>query len=195
MTYYDYHASPLGSLLLTAGERGLTGLHIEGARHVPAIGAHWIRDAAPFAAIKVQLDEYFALKRTRFDVKTDASGSPFQRSVWSALTEIDYGATLSYGDLARRLARPRAVRAVGGANGRNPLSIVVPCHRVIGADGTLTGYAGGIAAKRYLLELESRFALAGRCAPAARKRSPTTVPAAIRIGDSSSARSDHAPKA
>jgi methylated-DNA-[protein]-cysteine S-methyltransferase len=152
-TTYDYHASPLGPILLCASGRGLAGLYLDGARNRPGIGADWQRSGAAFHRVKEQLDEYFARERQAFDIPLDFGGSAFQSTVWSALREIRYGETISYGELARRVERPAAVRAVGSANGRNPISIVVPCHRVIAADGSL-------AAKRHLLELESRFAMA-----------------------------------
>ena len=103
----------------------------------------------------MQLEEYFAGRRTRFDLPLDLQGTPFQRRVWSALLAIPYGETLTYGELARRIGRPAAARAVGHANGSNPISVIVPCHRLIGANGTLVDYGGGIERKRFLLSLES----------------------------------------
>lgn len=111
--------------------------------------------AASLAALRTALDAYFAGRGTRFDVPLAPAGTAFQQAVWKALRDIPYGATASYAEIARRIGRPRAVRAVGAANARNPIAIIVPCHRVIGADGTLTGYAGGLERKRALLALES----------------------------------------
>ena len=153
--------SPLGPLVLRGTTRGLTGLYMRDHRHGPMESerAGWPRDDALFADARAQLDEYFAGTRTAFDLPLDhdaLGGTAFQRRVWSALSEIAYGETISYGELARRIGQPAAVRAVGLANGRNPVSIIVPCHRVIGANGTLTGYGGGMDRKRRLLDLEAR---------------------------------------
>jgi methylated-DNA-[protein]-cysteine S-methyltransferase len=147
--------SPVGELLLIGDGERLRGLHFQRGRRPVAVGAGWRRAERPFAAARRQLDEYFAGERSAFELPLDGAGTPFQRRVWAALAAIPYGETVSYGELARRIGRPAAVRAVGMANGRNPISIVVPCHRVIGADGALTGYGGGVERKRYLLELES----------------------------------------
>lgn len=146
--------SPVGPLLLAAGAEGLTHLLFPNHAGPPPAG-----DDSPAAErcldrAAAQLQEYFAGTRRRFDLPLAATGTDFQRAVWAGLLTIPYGATLSYGELARRIGRPRAVRAVGAANGANPISIVVPCHRVIGADGSLTGFGGGLPAKAALLELE-----------------------------------------
>ena len=146
---------------MRASERGLTGIYMETSNRAQPLTerAAWQRDDARLAEARRQLTEYFAGTRTAFDLVFDEAGvggTPFQRQVWEALLEIPYGETISYGELARRIGQPLAVRAVGAANGRNPLSIVVPCHRVIGADGTLTGYGGGMDRKRLLLALEAR---------------------------------------
>jgi methylated-DNA-[protein]-cysteine S-methyltransferase len=117
----------------------------------------WQRDDRAFAIARAQLGEYFAGERFEFDLPLGATGTQFQRKVWSELCRIPYGATASYGELARRVGQPGAARAVGLANGSNPLPIVVPCHRVIGADGSLTGFGGGIERKRWLLVHEARF--------------------------------------
>ncbi|MGE3164310.1 MAG: methylated-DNA--[protein]-cysteine S-methyltransferase [Planctomycetota bacterium] len=153
-TYFATLGSPIGALLLTASERGLTGLYPTGHRRPPQIAPHWIEAPSRFATARQQLAEYFDGHRFAFDLALDARGTSFQQAVWTLLREIPYGETRSYGDLARRLERPSASRAVGAANGRNPLSIVVPCHRVIGTAGHLTGYAAGIELKRQLLDLE-----------------------------------------
>ena len=158
VTLYDHCDSPLGRLLLTSDGEALTGLYMEGHRGGPEPGPAWRRDAAPFAAVRAQLAAYFAGERRAFDLPLRAEGTAFQRRVWAALSEIPYGQTTSYAALAHRLGNPGAVRAVGAANARNPLSIVVPCHRVVGAGGALTGYGGGVERKRALLQLEARHA-------------------------------------
>ncbi|HEX8385907.1 MAG TPA: methylated-DNA--[protein]-cysteine S-methyltransferase [Rubricoccaceae bacterium] len=152
---YDHEPSPLGPLLLTSDGEALTGVFMESHRHGPTVGADWVRDAAPFGAVREQLAAYFAGDLREFSLAVRPLGTPFQKAVWTALLGIPYGATESYGALARRLGDPGAVRAVGAANGRNPVSIVIPCHRVVGADGALTGYGGGMENKRRLLALES----------------------------------------
>ncbi len=146
--------SPVGELTLTASAGAIDGLFMDGQRHVPGREG-WLRDAAPFADLIAQLERYFAGELIEFDVSVRPSGTPFQERVWGALREIPYGETWSYGELARRLGAPGAARAVGLANGRNPIAIVIPCHRVIGADGSLTGYGGGLERKSWLLRHES----------------------------------------
>jgi methylated-DNA-[protein]-cysteine S-methyltransferase len=132
-------------------------------RHRPLEETFGAPDPAPFTEVISQLEQYFAAQRTDFDVPLTLAGTPFQRSVWAALREIPYGETMSYSQLAERIGRPGAARAVGLANGRNPIGIIVPCHRVVGATGSLTGYGGGLSRKRYLLDFEHRSALmAGR---------------------------------
>ena len=154
-TCFTYLPSPLGRLLLTSDGAALTGIYFDGHKGLPAPGADWRQDEAPFAEARAQLGAYFAGRLTAFDLPVRATGTPFQERVWRALQEIPYGTTISYGALAERLGDVKAVRAVGVANGRNPVSIVVPCHRVIGADGALTGYGGGIERKQALLRLEA----------------------------------------
>jgi methylated-DNA-[protein]-cysteine S-methyltransferase len=132
----------------------LSGLYMQDGRKPAKITADWKESAASFIDVKQQLEEYFAGERTTFDVKLAAEGAPFEREVWHALEAIPYGETVSYGEIARRVGQPTASRAVGTANGRNPISVIVPCHRVIGANGSLTGYGGGLERKRLLLELE-----------------------------------------
>jgi len=152
---YTSFESPIGELLVLGDGGALRGLYmIEGTRPV-RIDSAWERADAVFARVRTQLSEYFAGERRQFDVSLDMAGSPFQRRVWEALRDIPYGEITSYGELARRVGRPSAARAVGLANGRNPISVIVPCHRVIGADGSLTGYGGGTERKRMLLGLES----------------------------------------
>jgi methylated-DNA-[protein]-cysteine S-methyltransferase len=153
--HYTTHPSPIGELLLIGDGDALQGLHMLEGRRPMTIGAHWRRAPDAFADVTTQLDEYFAGRRTRFTVPLALSGTPFQLRVWAALQEIGYGQTRSYGELAEHLGQPTASRAVGLANGRNPVAVIVPCHRVIGADGTLTGYGGGLERKRLLLDLES----------------------------------------
>jgi len=158
-THFTEIDSPLGTLTLCGTEHGLAGIFMESHRHSPVDfqRPEWKRDDALFIEASAQLADYFAGRRRSFLLPIDRDaigGTPFQRRVWAALEAIPYGSTISYGELARRIENPAAVRAVGLANGRNPLSIVVPCHRVIGAGGTLTGYGGGLERKRWLLDLE-----------------------------------------
>ena len=165
--------SPLGPLWAVVDEAGaLLQLDFVGARNAPEDEAAFVAGhrrsgrAVAFAegrlaAVARQLGEYFAGERRSFDLAVAAQGSPFQRRVWETLRRIPYGATRSYGELARELGRPSAARAVGRANGSNPVALVVPCHRVIGASGALTGYAGGVERKRALLELEGVLERAG----------------------------------
>lgn len=157
--YFTEIASPIGLLLLLGTERGLTGIYMQDHRHGPEETARlgWQARAALFEPARAQLDDYFARRRTTFELPLDRDamgGTLFQRQVWQELERIPYGSTISYGQLAARLGNPAAVRAVGLANGRNPVSIIVPCHRVIGANGTLTGYGGGLERKRWLLTHE-----------------------------------------
>ncbi|WP_280272159.1 methylated-DNA--[protein]-cysteine S-methyltransferase [Nocardia wallacei] len=158
MTVYTTIDSPIGELRL-AGEPSaagvvLTALSMGGAKAV-AVQDDWIEDATVFGAVAAQLHDYFAGDRTEFDIEFATAGSDFQRRVWQALERIPYGATVTYGEIAASIGAPRAaVRAVGTAIGANPLLILRPCHRVIGADGSLTGYAGGVERKQRLLELE-----------------------------------------
>ncbi len=152
---YSTIDSPIGELLLLGTEGALHGLYMQAAPRPKAIAADWEHAPAAFSAASEQLREYFAGERTSFDLPLVLDGSLFQRQVWRALRDIGYGETLSYGELARRIGHPSAARAVGLANGSNPISVIVPCHRVIGANGTLTGYGGGLARKRALLDLEA----------------------------------------
>jgi methylated-DNA-[protein]-cysteine S-methyltransferase len=147
--------SPIGPLTLTAVDGVLTGVHMHNQRHAPKLPAGCERDDAGLAHVVRQLDAYFAGTLTDFDVPMEMRGTDFQRRVWAGLCEIPYGETISYGELARRVGSPNASRAVGLANGRNPVAIIVPCHRVIGADGSLTGYGGGLDRKVWLLEHEA----------------------------------------
>jgi methylated-DNA-[protein]-cysteine S-methyltransferase len=153
---YSSMDSPLGELLLVGDGETLHGLYMQHGRRPVRIASHWRRSSSSFAAVTEQLGDYFAGARRDFDVALTLRGSAFEQSVWSALRAIPYGETTSYGELARRIGRPTGARAVGMANGRNPIAIIVPCHRVIGADGSLTGYGGGVERKRLLLGLEQR---------------------------------------
>lgn len=155
---YTRVASPLGPLLLVGTEDALTAIWLPSGRDRLEPDPDWREAAAPFAEPRRQLDAYFAGTLRRFDLRLAPAGTPFQLRVWRALCDIPYGETTSYGELARRLGQPAAMRAVGAANGQNPLSIVVPCHRVIGSDGRLVGYGGGLPAKALLLDLERRVA-------------------------------------
>lgn len=148
--------SPLGPMIVAATDSGLAGLWFEGQRHLPA-SSGWPHapDHPVLVAAVAQLRDYFAGRRAQFDLPLDLhGGTAFQQSVWRALLAIPVGGTTSYGAISQQVGRPSAVRAVGAAVGRNPLSIVVPCHRVLGRDGSLTGYAGGLERKSALLELE-----------------------------------------
>ena len=148
--------SPLGKLLLVGDGESLARLAMSPRPNdVPEGGRH---DAAAFGAVEEQLRSYFAGELTEFDVPLAPRGSEFQLRVWNALLEIPYGETASYGEIAAAVGRPDAVRAVGATNGRNPIAVIIPCHRVIGADGTLVGYGGGLDRKRLLLELEAEHA-------------------------------------
>jgi methylated-DNA-[protein]-cysteine S-methyltransferase len=147
--------SPVGPLTLTARDGSLNGLHMQDQRHAPARSPESRRDDGAFEEVVEQLQAYFAGELTHFDLPLAVDGTPFQRRVWAALREIPYGQTISYGELACRVGSPGAARAVGLANGRNPVGIIVPCHRVIGADGSMTGYGGGLQRKVWLLEHEA----------------------------------------
>jgi methylated-DNA-[protein]-cysteine S-methyltransferase len=155
--YYAFHSSPIGDLLLTSDGQALTGLFMRQHKGGPLSGPepHWRRDDAVFHAVVDQLSAYFKGNRLDFDLTLRMAGTPFQRQVWDGLRALPHGTTVSYADLAGRIGRPGASRAVGSANGRNPISIIVPCHRVIAADGTLGGYGGGLDRKQWLLEHEA----------------------------------------
>jgi methylated-DNA-[protein]-cysteine S-methyltransferase len=162
MITFMHIASPVGPLLLAADDLGMRVIEFHAPRYPIPPGADWRRgEHELLRAAKAQLDEYFAGTRRDFDLPLAPQGTPFQREVWHALASIAYGETISYAQLASRIGRPAAVRAVGAANGRNPLPIVLPCHRVIGRDGGLTGFGGGLPTKRYLLTLEGALAVGG----------------------------------
>jgi methylated-DNA-[protein]-cysteine S-methyltransferase len=154
--YFSFLASPIGELLLTGDGDALTGIWFPDDRQTTPVDPSWHRDDPVFGEVTRQLTAYFRGELTEFQLQLNAHGTPFQQRVWEALTKIPYGVTTSYGKLAAELGDPRATRAVGLANGRNPIPIIIPCHRVIGADGSLTGYGGGMHRKQWLLALEGR---------------------------------------
>ena len=158
---YTTVESPIGELTLVGDEHALAGLYMGLQRHGPARVRAWRRDRAPLAGAAEQLEQYFAGERTEFDLQLAPRGTQFQLRVWDMLREIPFGETTTYGTLANRLGNPRTVRAVGLANGRNPISIIVPCHRVIGAGGALVGYGGGLDRKRALLAHEAAVRAGG----------------------------------
>ncbi len=163
--------SPVGTLTLVADHGLLRGLFMIDQRHRPPTDAFGTEEASPFTDVIAQLREYFAGERRDFVLPLAVPGSPFQRRVWAALQQIPYGETASYGQIAGVIGQPGAARAVGLANGANPIGIVVPCHRVVGADGNLTGYGGGLERKQFLLDLERRRAIPDLfSAPAGRTR-------------------------
>jgi methylated-DNA-[protein]-cysteine S-methyltransferase len=149
MTYFKRMNSPIGELVLTADNRGFTGLYMR-----TRVDESWTEDESPFREAARQLEAYFAGTLKQFDLPLAFEGTPFQLEVWKALCDIPFGTTISYRELACRVGRPTGSRAVGAANGRNPISVIAPCHRVIGADGSLTGYGGGLDRKLWLLRHE-----------------------------------------
>ena len=160
ITYFD---GPLGRMLATAEDRALTGLYFVGQQHYPGATADWRDDpqAQPFDALRRQLDAYFAGQRRVFDLPLAPGGgraTPFQRAVWDAIAGVPFGATTTYSALAAQCGRPAAARASGAATGRNPISLIIPCHRILGSGGALTGYAGGLERKRTLLAFEPALA-------------------------------------
>jgi methylated-DNA-[protein]-cysteine S-methyltransferase len=154
-TYYCDMDTPVGTLLLAGDEERLAAIYFQSGPHPTTARAEWIASERPFQNVVRQLKEYFAGQRRSFEVPLELTGTPFQRAVWQELTQIPYGASTSYSEIARRIGHPLASRAVGRANGANPWPIVVPCHRVIGANRSLTGFGGGLAIKRRLLLLEA----------------------------------------
>ena len=152
MKYWTTMETPVGELFIAGRDGKLTDVLFRRPKGFP--GPMWERSDKPFAEVKKQLGEYFSSKRKKFDLDLAPEGTPFQLAAWRQLRRIPYGKTISYGEQASRMGNPKASRAVGGANGENPISIIVPCHRVIGADGRLTGFGGGLAKKKKLLDLE-----------------------------------------
>ena len=157
MRYYSFYDSPHGRMLLVANGEGLAGVYFDRQKYLPPVDAEWRQDARhdPLRRARGELAEYFGGERKHFDIPLSPEGTPFQRSVWKAISGVGFGETISYGELARRAGCPGSARAAGAATGRNPISIIVPCHRIVGSNGDLTGYAGGLPRKRALLRLES----------------------------------------
>jgi methylated-DNA-[protein]-cysteine S-methyltransferase len=151
---YTVVDSPIGELMLTSDGSALTGLYMEAHKGGPKIDRTWKRDDAAFGAVKAELDAYFAGESGEFRSPIAFVGTEFQKRVWHALRKIPRGQTMSYAELARQIGSPRAVRAVGAAVGKNPVSVIVPCHRVVGSNGSLTGFAGGVERKQWLLDHE-----------------------------------------
>jgi len=154
--YYTWFESPIGPLLLAGADSKLKLVSFAKGRHARQVDPDWIEDASVFAEAIDQLQRYFAGNLETFDLPLLLEGTTFQKKVWTALKDIPYGETISYKTLAQRVGSPKAVRAVGAANGANPIPIILPCHRVIGNDGSLTGFGGGLPLKQKLLALESR---------------------------------------
>lgn len=159
--YYTFTESPIQQLMLTSDGEALTGLRMIEHRHAPAMTEAWRLDdkARPFAEAKQQLAAYFNGELTEFDLPLNLQGTDFQRLIWRELQKIPFGETMSYGQMAQRIGNPNASRAVGAANGRNPASIIIPCHRLIGSTGKLTDYGGGLERKEWLLAHEKRSRL------------------------------------
>ena len=157
MHYYDLYESPQGRMLLVADEEGLSGIYFDGQKYLPQVEPEWRRDArhAPLRQAKRELAEYFGGERKRFETALAPEGTPFQQTVWKAISAVGFGKTITYSELALHAGFPGSARAAGAATGRNPISIIVPCHRIVGSNGSLTGYAGGLDRKRALLALES----------------------------------------
>ncbi|MHB8666423.1 MAG: methylated-DNA--[protein]-cysteine S-methyltransferase [Burkholderiales bacterium] len=160
MHYYDFYESPYGQMLLVANDAGLCGVYFRGQKYYPQVESPLRRDAqhATLRQARRELAEYFGGERKRFEIGLAPEGTAFQRSVWKAISSVGFGETISYGELARRAGCAGSARAAGAATGRNPIGIIVPCHRIVGANGSLTGYAGGLAIKRALLALEAGLA-------------------------------------
>ena len=156
IVHFDFVDTPLGRLRLIAVREGLAGIAFDGDRYAPPQDPAWVRDPELPALRRAaaQLTAYFAGERRTFDLPLAPNGTAFQRAVWKAIATVPAGETISYAELARRAGHPGSARAVGAATGRNPIAIVVPCHRIVGSDGSLTGYAGGLDRKRALLALE-----------------------------------------
>jgi len=157
MHYYDHYESPHGRMLLVASGEGLSGVYFDRQKYLPQVEQGWRRDArhAPLRQAKRELAEYFDGERKRFETALAPEGTPFQQAVWKAISAVGFGKTITYSELALHAGFPGSARAAGAATGRNPISIIVPCHRIVGSNGSLTGYAGGLDRKRALLALES----------------------------------------
>lgn len=156
MHYFDFYESPMGRMLIVATDRGLSGLYFVDQKYYREVGRDWLRGDNHRVVRETagELTEYFAGARKDFDVLIAAEGTVFQTSIWRAISSVKYGHSITYSELARRAGHAGAVRAAGTATGRNPITIIVPCHRIVGSDGSLTGYAGGLDRKRALRELE-----------------------------------------
>lgn len=163
MRYFAHYPSPLGRMLLVSSGDALVGVYFTGQKYFPRIDPDWQEDpgAAPLRRALDELDAYFAGTRTRFDVPLAPHGTPFQRAVWNAIATVGYGETITYAELARSVGGQVHPRAAGAATGQNPIGVIVPCHRIVGSNGNLTGYAGGLDRKRALLALEAEHHPAG----------------------------------
>ncbi len=157
MRYFDFYESPMGRMLIVAGPDALTGLYFVDQKYYREVEPQWSHspDHAVVRAAVRQIAEYFAGRRREFDLPIAPEGTAFQSAIWKAIASVGYGEVITYSELARRAGHPGAIRAAGAATGRNPITVIVPCHRIVGADGSLTGYAGGLERKRALQELES----------------------------------------
>lgn len=171
MLSYDYLETPHGRMLLTSSGSGLRGVYFVDQKHYPPLDPAWKRDARALRQAKRELLEYFAGARQRFEVALDPLGTAFQRAVWREIAKVRFGETITYAELARRAGCPGSARAAGAATGRNPLGVIVPCHRIVGSDGSLTGYAGGLGRKKALLALEHAGGGAGATSRRPAKRS------------------------
>jgi methylated-DNA-[protein]-cysteine S-methyltransferase len=162
--FYDVFDSPIGALTIATDGKFVTGLHIEGDRYFTSVPATWVHSHTHslLSQVKRELAEYFAGVRIEFSISVRPEGTPFQLGVWRALQGISAGRTLTYGELAHRLGRPQAFRAVAAAVGHNPICIIIPCHRVLASDGSLGGYVAGLWCKQELLELEQRYAISAQ---------------------------------
>ena len=156
MHYFDFCESPMGRMLIVATDQGLSGLYFVDQKYYREVAPDWLRGDHHEVVRETarQLKEYFAGARKQFDIPLAAQGTPFQSRVWKAISSVKYGDSITYSELARRAGHPEAVRAAGTATGRNPITIIVPCHRIVGSNGSLTGYAGGLVRKRALRQLE-----------------------------------------
>ncbi|RZV43466.1 MAG: methylated-DNA--[protein]-cysteine S-methyltransferase [Acidimicrobiales bacterium] len=159
IAHYTYMDSPIGLLLLAGCKNALRMVSFPKGSQIKKPHPDWIADAELFGAAKRELDEYFAGTRTHFTVPMILDGTDFQKQVWQALIDVEYGHLATYGDIAKSLGKPGAARAVGGANNANPIPIIVPCHRIIGSDQSLTGFGGGLPTKQYLLDHEAKYAV------------------------------------
>ena len=155
--YYTYHETPIGKILIAGNESVIKMMSFPQGDKLRRVEAHWSESKSPFKSAMSQMDEYFLGDRIHFDLRLAPAGTEFQQSVWKALLSIPYGQTTSYGELAKTINRPKASRAVGAANGANPIPIIIPCHRVIGSTGKLTGFGGGIPTKQWLLVHEKKY--------------------------------------